>query len=521
MARVTPPYSDGGIREWGEDKDRNDGEYRDGNHPILTIGDDDPMGWFGPHISKYESKTPEYQQALANLWWRLYALGYSFERFSEIDKEIVRLNGTRSYSKHERYTSTYGEKYRLIAAYELVGYRHDLGLLKHEYADESEYEYLHERSHLADIDPSFPEDHDSPRVTDANLLGDRNIPIEEWILHGPDPDLVPALTPDTVYERPGPWVLLDGLLSQTDEQAKRSSYVLIRALVVDAKDAHEVAHLLQAETQDRELFHEPPRNYYTFAGEIPWADTYPPNGVYSLRMRLGIRRVVETKPEVVLYKGGKRIPDMDRDLVWTTLVEQANDAADEDTGLGLIEAGLQELGLTVNIEDVPNEREEADYKTFQVSCPVREDGWEGYHSSIVPHRDMATPSREIAEHLDLWGRPQTFDLFEKDGSRASVSSRTKERHADGEKLVYLRKDLLDRYLADTECGLSLEPESITWSGMNTGTCRKAILTGKGSVTSQFIHPRQLVPVSRGNALTSRNPHLSRGHIPVTHLFALL
>ena len=31
---ITPPFTEGGIRKWGESEDRNDGEYRDGNAPL-------------------------------------------------------------------------------------------------------------------------------------------------------------------------------------------------------------------------------------------------------------------------------------------------------------------------------------------------------------------------------------------------------------------------------------------------------------------------------------------------------
>jgi hypothetical protein len=92
--QITPPFTDGGIREWGSSEGRNEGEYRDGNYPFAFL--DDPMDWLGPKISKYQTTTPEYQHAKANLWWRIYDLGYSLECFGDVDKGIVRLNYARS-----------------------------------------------------------------------------------------------------------------------------------------------------------------------------------------------------------------------------------------------------------------------------------------------------------------------------------------------------------------------------------------------------------------------------------------
>ncbi|RKZ24692.1 hypothetical protein DRQ26_07055, partial [bacterium] len=178
--RITPPFTDGGIREWGESGDRNEGEYRDGNCPVDFL--DDPLDWLGPKISKYEITTPEYKHAKANLWWRIYDLGYSLDCFGDVDKWIVHLNNY-SYSRHVRFTDHYGKKYCWIALHELAGYRDDLGLLK------SEWHEPYERTLLADIDPSFPQLVQEFQVVDRDLLGDRTTSLHEWIENENNPDI--------------------------------------------------------------------------------------------------------------------------------------------------------------------------------------------------------------------------------------------------------------------------------------------------------------------------------------------
>lgn len=95
LERTRPPYEEGGIRDWGESVDRNHGEYREGNSPIGLL-DADPMDRLGPDISKYQSNTPQYKQAKANLWWRIYDLGYSLESFGSVDRQLASASYRRS-----------------------------------------------------------------------------------------------------------------------------------------------------------------------------------------------------------------------------------------------------------------------------------------------------------------------------------------------------------------------------------------------------------------------------------------
>ncbi len=82
--------------------------------------------------------------------------------------------------------------------------------------------------------------------------------------------------------------------------------------------------------------------------------------------------------------------------------------------------------------------------------PVRENAWEGHQSSVNVGRRVPTPCRQITQELDLCGQPQTFDLWEKDGCRASVSLSFGQPYDTNQRMCYLRKDLLERYLQNTQ-----------------------------------------------------------------------
>lgn len=448
--RIEPPFHDGGIRKWGKSKDRNKDQYREGNHPMFTLGDDDPMGWLGPQISKYHSESPEFKKAQANLWWRLYALGYSLERFGELDKRIARRSGA-GYSKHQRSANTYGEKYRLIAAHELVGYRHDLGLLKHDY--ETEYDYLHERWSHVDIDPSFPVEPIGPHIIDATFLGDPALRVEEWILHGDMPDVEPYLSMTELKGEFGPWILLDGHFNQTNDEINRSTYINIRGLLVSVANFGHTLGLLRSHFDERDYYHDGPSDHYTFAGEIPWADAYPPNGEHEVSVRTNTHTVSSGRNGLVFYRDGTRVSGEEHVAVIRALSGLIEAGEDPNSKMHAFEAALSERGLTYDIETVSVEHEEYDYEDVLALAPVRSNNWESYHSTIAPSQDVATPARELTDHLQLCGQPQTYDLYDQTGKRASISVRSEEHYQNMEKLTYLRKDLLERYLTDTSSAL--------------------------------------------------------------------
>ena len=145
---ITPPFTQGGIREWGESEDRNADEYQDGNLPLHIDFANYTLGRLVKGRSHYDFEHDEYKRVRANIFWRIYGLGYSLERFGEIDKWLAHDNLRYGRSADGRKTDRYGKKYSWIAFYELAGFRQDEGLLP-EYYDTG-------RPLEADIDPSFP-----------------------------------------------------------------------------------------------------------------------------------------------------------------------------------------------------------------------------------------------------------------------------------------------------------------------------------------------------------------------------
>ena len=276
-----------------------------------------------------------------------------------------------------RKTDRYGKKYSWIAFYELAGLRQDKNLLSEYYDDP--------RISDTDIDPSFPVKQREYNLVEEDFLGDRKISAEEWIFKSDPPDVTPYLKVDCFCGEEGPWILLEGRLSQRDNQVSRDMFTSLQGLIVKSEESQIIVERLKQNKIYAGRMPSCPEDFYTYAGEIPWCDTYPANSW-----------------EELLFK---------------------------------------------NVEETV-EVEESEDRTFEILFPVRENTWEDYHSTIVPSRSVATLSRQIADSLSLCGQPQSFDLFEKDGRRASITFRYGEGWGEMQKFTYLREDLLKRYLAE-------------------------------------------------------------------------
>ena len=119
--RITAPFMDGGIREWGESENRKEGP------PPIQM---DFENYTLKSLIKYDNHNPnEHKQIKANVYWRIYDLGFSLESFGEIDSLLLREN-YRKYSRSGdgRKTDRYGKKYSWIAYFELAGFRQDQGI---------------------------------------------------------------------------------------------------------------------------------------------------------------------------------------------------------------------------------------------------------------------------------------------------------------------------------------------------------------------------------------------------------
>jgi len=294
--RVKSPFADGGIRKWGQSEDRDEDIYREGSMPIHMDFGNYTLGSLVRDRGNYDFNHAGYKKVRAEVFWRIYDLGYSHDLFKEIDREIHRYNWHVGRAGNGGKIDRYGKKYSWIAFYELAGFRRDNGLLPENYSEKY-------RISDADIDPSFPEPVQECEVIKTDYLGDRSISLPEWIENGGVPDLTPYLMVEKLCDEQGPWVLLDGYINQEDLKAKRARFIFPRGLVVKKDEASEIVECLKNQNLGGRWLPEILEDYYTYAGEIPRCETFAHNGMTDIDFVAGSR--IERGPE----KGVARLSD--------------------------------------------------------------------------------------------------------------------------------------------------------------------------------------------------------------------
>ncbi len=383
--RIRSPFSEQEAREWGESKDKNDREYRDGNAPIHMDFGNYTIGRLVKDRANYDFENTEYKTVRGNIFWRIYDLGYSLERFGEVDKRIHQMNWGRDENGGK--IDRYGKKYSWIAFFELAGLRQDRKLLP---------DYGEPRISDCDVDPSFPENVQQYQVPINDFLEINSTSTQEWIEKTTAPDTSSNHIIQKILGNDGPWVLLDGFILQENLEANRDCFLRPRCLLVQNSDLVEFVSLLKRNAQAR--IPDIPMDYYTYAGEIPWCDTFPNNGQDKMELTVETKREFGPTPTHT------------------------------------------ESGFLIKGQEIPSE-----VRKMAVFVPVRYNCYESYHSVVNPARSVLVPAKEISVFSQLCSQPQTFDMYEKNGRKASITVRWGREYHDSQ-LIFLRQDLLDGHL---------------------------------------------------------------------------
>jgi hypothetical protein len=175
-----------------------------------------------------------------------------------------------------------------------------------------------------------------------------------------------------------------------NEALGRKFFCRVQSLLVANKNATSLSDYLSHQYLGGGLLPENPSVTYTFAGEIPWSSTFPENGLSEFSF-----------------------------------------ATKEETEEG-----------------------EKNCFTFDALIPVCDFGWEGYQTTASDAGQATTLAKEIASDLELIGQPQTFDLFAKDGVKATFNISDQSNDSDNhQSMFFIREDLLKAYLKKNDFAL--------------------------------------------------------------------
>lgn len=281
------------------------------------------------------------------------------------------------------------------------------------------------RTSDADIDPSFPS---SPRNWSPKL---KRIPPEptqpiEWLTKGVVPSYDHLLNIDEVDNLQGPWILLEGYIEQHSETDERQVFSFLRSVFVDTQDADKLIAIFgEQDYPGNSAIPEPYEEHYIYAGEIPWSHRYG-----------------------TITKNSSNIPQPDKREAFEYYENNKWDSM------------------------------------ISVEVPVQRFSWESYHSELNQTSGIIVPSPALCHHLKLVNHKSDWSLFDSKGQRASMYCEFKlDQSTYGSSLAYLRNDLLEKYLKDTNQTLIW----MIWGERGFGVPTGNTQDGMRSVYSKYQH----------------------------------
>lgn len=426
----TPPFADSGSRDWGEvDIDMKQRNHTDS--PFRMDFENYTIGSLIPGRGSYDYKNARYRKVRAQILWRVKQLGWSSDKFGEIDARI----GSKTFYRHENNATRidrYGKKYSWIAYFEMSGLLHDSGDLRDDY----------ERTFSIDIDPSFPDQGEKGSVIDTNYLGDQEIEMLHWMKLG-SPEISLYLNLEKLREESGPWILLDGSFSQEDENLAREIFCIVRGFFVTNNDADAIIDRLSTMYVGGGWLPDKPSVSLTFAGEIPWCSTFPCNGISGLKIKIDEVPVQVEKTEIQYYLDGKNLNISTSEIMQLRMFGSLNDDLKNNPQLSDEEWNrIEEQEVTVEVEEM-----QPKYEEYEVVVPVCD--YSGLGSTTVTNEGTRATilAKEISSELSLIVRPQGLESFAPDGSRATCNiSDQSTQYGNNQSLFYFREDLLKSYL---------------------------------------------------------------------------
>ncbi len=376
------------------------------------------IGRLIPNRANYDDENPDYVQVRARIERRMFDLGYRAEKFKDADDDIGNSSwNTRDQKKVDRY----GKKYSWIAYFEKWGER------------EAERKLpdgrVGERTSDCGVDPSFPTrpHHWTPPIPD--LFGDPDLSTEAWVEGGFTPKWHPLLVVPEINGHQGEWVLVEGHVRGTDESHDRELFAFLRGVFIARRDVRRFrAKFLALEYPGNSKIPAGATEYYLYAGEAGRRQNYArhlyqPNSRYRRQIEEAFDQYVRVYPK-------EKIPPAN-----VTIGSALGEG--KETG----NSSLELLGPKQKMRHVPGIRVEIPYIHF---------GWESHHSSHNDFSGFDLPAPSLIQRFRLASKNREIDFYDSRGEPGTLYREAGDGwKGDRHSLLYVRADLLQRYLKDT------------------------------------------------------------------------
>lgn len=410
VKKFRPPYSMGGIRRWGRSKDLDKGIYRDGNSPMHMDFENYTLGRLVKDRSNYDFKNIDYIRVKDNIFWRIYQLGYSLKSFGEIDKEISR-QSTPTRADYIGKVDRYGKKYCWIAYNELFGFRADKNQINEFYLSE-ELRYID-----TDLDPGFPVMTSTTNLLKRNLTKGQGS-LKEWMVQKSKPDISDYLIRESLEGENRPWVLVGGTIGEKNEKRSRRITIFVKAILI----SKEKENLLKEFFNKTKYFGNDtipnlPDVRDRYAAELGWREPKK-NDKDFIKILRGKKRRKLTRNEMKIYN------------------------------IRLSYSGIfGEMHEIKTAEKIKTHIDENVYEKFQIEVLDRWLSSKDYSKMRNENGvGIHIPSKKFIQSTEIFFDNDSFGFLDKKGDRAVVSYANGDQYGTNENLLYISKDLIDKYL---------------------------------------------------------------------------
>ncbi|MBA3011725.1 MAG: hypothetical protein FP812_16050, partial [Desulfobacula sp.] len=261
--------------------------------PFLMDFENYTIGRLVPGRGNYNYGHKEYQKVRAQLQWRVEQLGWSYEKFGTVEEAIQSWQGYERRSNEKLKTDRYGKKYSWIAYYEMYGLLKDKEVM-------DEYDWW--RSYSQNIDPSFSEPLPSQTLIETNFLGDDKTTTAAWIKDGDLPGIEPYLLLQEIGTEEGPWIALDGYVSQENKDLKRETFLFIRSFLVPINEKDEILDFINKQDMGEGWLPDKLDFSQTFFAEVPWSSAFPEISSCDLSFVIGENVITRQRPIVEVVR---------------------------------------------------------------------------------------------------------------------------------------------------------------------------------------------------------------------------
>ena len=376
------------------------------------------MGRLIPKRANYDDKNPDYVQVRAKIERRMFDLGYRAERFTHADTEIANSSwNARDQEKVDRY----GKKYSWIAYFEMWGEREATRKLPDW--------HLGERTPDCGVDPTFPKRPPDWAAPIPDLFGAPSVDTAAWVNGGFTPNWEPLLVVPEINGYCGEWVLVEGFVRGVDESHDRELFAFLRGVFIARQHLRSLEeNFLTIEYPGNDEIPAGGAEYYLYAGEAGRRQNYARhlyqrNGRYRRQIATAFDQYIPVHPKKNASSAGVKIG--------------STDDRGKETEVSIIEL----LGQPPEMRFVPG---------IQVELPSIHFAWESYHSSHNNFLGFNLPAPSLIQRLGLVSRNREVDFYDSMGNPGTLYRESgSEWNGNHHSLLYVRADLLRRYLTDT------------------------------------------------------------------------